>query len=253
MGRQLQTETAPGADLRAPALERGLDILEFVHRRGGLAGFGEIQRGLAIPPSTAVRLLEVLVAKGFLGQTPEGKYRLGEAIQALARPASSTDALKRAAVDLVPALSEAAHGTVLLLGWDGQTIECLAKHLAPESVTMQPVGTLTTDLATRPWGQMIHALLAVDEQQRLEARSAQPDRLRQLAPATRVLLLQQGYLADTIGDPGIVRWTAPVYRGDALWGAIGLGAIANPDDVETLQRRGRLVADTAAMLSRRLG
>ncbi len=65
-------------DGTAPALERGLEILELLSKDPYEMGFQEISQRLRIPPASLWRLLKVLTNKGYVIVDPKRRtYRLG--------------------------------------------------------------------------------------------------------------------------------------------------------------------------------
>ena len=69
-----------------PALEKALDILEYIAERGGFVPAKEISANLNIPIATTYRTVNYLCSRNYLHENPdvEGGYSLGAQIQILA-------------------------------------------------------------------------------------------------------------------------------------------------------------------------
>jgi DNA-binding IclR family transcriptional regulator len=70
---------------RIPAVERAVAVLETIERAARPPSIREISTALAIPRSTAYRILNSLEAGGLLVRTSDAAYRLGPAILRMAR------------------------------------------------------------------------------------------------------------------------------------------------------------------------
>lgn len=102
-----------------PALEKGLDLLEYVSGRAEPQSLAEIARGLGRSPGEIFRMLNCLERRGYLCRE-DGRYRLTLRLHELAHAHSPSDALLRAAERpmraLVGDVVESAHLSVLHQG-----------------------------------------------------------------------------------------------------------------------------------------
>lgn len=149
----------------APALERGLDILETVAKHGSMP-YKEILNELDIPPASAARLLKCLVRKGYLSKTSDtGAYLLGESVGKLVQPMEPSAALREAGEPVLRQLQDSLNQTVVLFHWTGIAWECIAKKNHEDSITMQRVGEVRVDIFNYPWGVFAYEQLARENRQ----------------------------------------------------------------------------------------
>lgn len=64
--------TKPPSKYRAPALDKGLDILELLARDAGSRSMGEISEGIGRSRSEIFRMLQVLEERGYLAKSGDG-------------------------------------------------------------------------------------------------------------------------------------------------------------------------------------
>jgi DNA-binding IclR family transcriptional regulator len=240
------------ADSPAPALERGLAILELLVRTGKPLAFSSIASGLALPTASAARILKVLQAHGYVAQdVGGGPYRLGPAIWTLAGLAPSRQRLCENAGPVLRSLRKLTGNTALLIHWNGQTLECLAKEMDEHSIAMQAVGEIRTNLLGYPWSPCVYEDLA-----------ARPRRLRTVVGGDRAAISRMkaalgkarraGYAY--VGERALRRFAAPVRGvGGRLLGAIGLGGTPATIPDGRIEEFGSAVAAHAARLSSSMG
>lgn len=112
--------TDPGQDARSGAggvqsVHRALDLLEIVAAGGGHLAIGEIAAASDIPLPTIHRLLQTLVARGYMRQMPNRRYALGFRLVSLGSSAGSMVGADTEAIlaELVEQLGETANLAVL--------------------------------------------------------------------------------------------------------------------------------------------
>ncbi len=149
-----------------PALERGLDILEFVAARGE-AGYSQIIDELGLPPASAARLLKCLCQRDYLSKSPDtGDYRIGVAPGKLMAEPNRSEELRQAGQPVLTQLRDLTESTAVLFHWNGIAWECIAKAAHEDSITMQHVGETRVDIFGYPWGVFAYNQL-LNEKRRL--------------------------------------------------------------------------------------
>jgi len=99
----------------APALQRGLDILEDLHAQTEDQSVSAIAERLRLPANSTLRLLATLEAKGYVERDPDSlKYRLTRKPASLALTGVREQSLLEAALPLMRDLRDATGETVLL-------------------------------------------------------------------------------------------------------------------------------------------
>jgi DNA-binding IclR family transcriptional regulator len=68
--------STPDVRYSAPALEKGLDVLELLAADSAGLNLQDIARKLQRSPNELFRMLDVLVRRGYLAREPDATYRL---------------------------------------------------------------------------------------------------------------------------------------------------------------------------------
>lgn len=89
MGQAETTRARTGAGT-VQAVERALDLLEYLAAAGGQAGLADIAHATALPYGTAHRLLRTLAARGYVRQTASREYALAAGMIRLGHAAGRT-------------------------------------------------------------------------------------------------------------------------------------------------------------------
>lgn len=121
-----------GAGLKSVAT--ALDVLECFAQDGSL-GVSDIARKLGVAKSTAHRLLQTLVSRGFAEQDPEsGQYRLGLHLFELGHLAQARNALRHAALPIVRQVATVTGLTVNLAVPDGPDTVFVERIESPDGL-----------------------------------------------------------------------------------------------------------------------
>lgn len=137
-----------------PALDRGLDILEFVSRNKRV-GFGELEKEFNLSPSSLNRLLKTLLLKGYLIKDEQKKYHPGLKMISLINTQSIWKPLINKAHPLLKDISIKFNITVLLLGFSGEQILALDKVMHRDNISMQEIGEVINQNLIAPWGFLL--------------------------------------------------------------------------------------------------
>jgi DNA-binding IclR family transcriptional regulator len=218
--------------------------------------FGEIFAELSISKASAIRLLKVLIARGYATKDDRtGAYLAGPHLAALGRPGREADLMRRASERVLARLSEDARSTALAIHWNGRRMQCLNKVVHQASAPMQQVGTVMLDLDGTPWGWIFYGTL--DEASREEACRHMHDAAafgRKLKKRMTFYENKGFSYDDQTMFKSLRRLTAVVRSATgAIIGAVGIGGnpVTIPDGrVDALGRRVRRAADE---LSRAMG
>lgn len=89
----------------APALEKGLDIIEYLSSKGTPQNQAEIAQGINKSPNEIYRMLAVLEMRGFLKKFNSGKYAISLKLYHLSHRHSPIDGLLKASKTLMEDLS----------------------------------------------------------------------------------------------------------------------------------------------------
>jgi len=257
------------SDAEAPALDRGLALLEWLAEVPEPVRFNEVAAALALNPASTARLLRTLMGRGYVSQAADGTYRVGERAGAWGRAASWLR-LRQEAEPVLASLVEATGNTALAFGYSGSHVQSLAKCVHPDAPAMQPVGHVSDQWLGGPWGWI--ALAAMDEAAReawVRRTGADPavtaDRVwrvrRGLDPEVPCAGREAGrppaagyVLDDRLVIRHVRRMAAPLYgaRGE-LAGMLGLGGTVHTMPKRRIAALGRRLAEHAKTLSVAIG
>jgi len=136
----------------APALNRGLAVLEWIVRAGQPVRFGQITEAMGLNPASTARLLRTLIGRGYLQQNEAGRYTPGPRCAALQPDEGAWPRLKREVEPVLASLVAETGNSAIAFGWSGRHIQSLAKRVHPDAPAMQPIGNVSDQLLKSPWG-----------------------------------------------------------------------------------------------------
>jgi DNA-binding IclR family transcriptional regulator len=232
----------------APALDRGLSILELAMTKSEGCTFGEISKALALSPASTNRFLKVLVARGYLmKKTGSTSYVLGQAVDRLAGKASLADIyIEEGAVFLERLCNEFEETSALFL-WENRQWKSVGRVLHEHSVVMQAVGEVRGDILNYPWSAFAWNTMPKAERKRHLEGYARRKQLKKQLDKEWQMYETLGYIHT---EEQIHRITAPVMQDRVgLVGAMAVGLSGGPLKQATIQLIGQRVSACAAQLS----
>ena len=255
MGRRMTTPSA--TRYSAPALEKGLDILELLSRADAGLTQAEIARSLGRSVSEIFRMLVVLTQRGYLAQDPESdRYMLTTLLFEIAHRTPLVRRLTALAGPLMKRLTQEINQSAHLAVLSGDAILVVGQVDSPGNNVMSVRLGARIDVWQASSGRVILAFLAPEDLEEVFRTVPKPDTLDEAA--LRAELAQIRRLGHEVRDSfmvrGIVNISAPVidHSGRAI------AALTVPhlerfhDSVSFDDCRRRLIA-TAAELSRAVG
>lgn len=200
----------------APALEKGLDILELLSGSASGLTQNQIAAGLERSPSELFRMVEVLTRRGYLGRSPaDGSYRLTLKLFELAHRQPPVKRLLAAALPLMHELARTTRQSNHLVVLHDQRILVLAQVDSPEAMGFAVRLGAHFEFRADRTSARVHAAFQGDERrdemidEMLRNDPRPPARARL---AERIALIRrQGYdehLSDTL--PGITDLCFPI-------------------------------------------
>ncbi len=150
---RLERDKADDSDrpnYHAPALEKGLDILEFLSAASVPQSQTEIARALGRSSSEIFRMLSRLEGRGYLIRDEHsGRYALSLRLFEMAHTHSSIDQLLRVSREPMREIAESTHESVHLSVQRGDDMLILAQEESPEPIRLSiNVGTRQPMLKT---------------------------------------------------------------------------------------------------------
>lgn len=238
------------------ALERGLDVLEYLAANPGGQSLSTIAGSLDIPNSACHRILVELKARGYVRQpTALGDYVMTTRVAALGLAFLSSSGLVDIAQPLIERLAESSGGLVRLAVVDDDRLTWVAKaEGGRKGFRYDPDMGMSARLSCTATG---HAwLMSLSDEQAVALVSQQgfgePREYGPKAPTTVKALLGflhaarvRGYaMIDEVFAPGMAALAAPVQRGERP--AIGVISIAGPRSRMTVAAMQAMVPDLLA-------
>ncbi len=137
--------------LRAPALTRGLDILELLAQAPGEVPFSHLLERTGMPRATLIRLLAVLRAENWIVRSSAG-HAVGPRWQQV-RTATTPPPLTTVASAVLADLVASTGCSAVCFAWSTSAMTVVAKQVHPAAPTMQEMGarTTATSLLPGPW------------------------------------------------------------------------------------------------------
>jgi len=240
-------------------VSRAIDILRFVGERP--RSLGEVAERLEVHKSTALRLLQTLVAEGFARQGGDGLYRVGFGLIALANDSLDDLEVRTAARPFLQSLVDQYGHTVHLAQLVDDRIRYVDKLDGRGTVAMGSRVGNAVDLHTAGVAKAILAFLEPAARRRLEREITfqrftsttivTPERLAEELEVTRA----RGWAEDDGEKEDYINCVAvPVFdaRGRVCAGfsVTALRAVASLDE---LRRIVPAIQDVSRSISRELG
>lgn len=128
----LSNESDSNDRYRAPALDKGLDILELLSAQPNGLTRGEIVKAMGRSPSEIYRMLERLVARDYVWRSPEGdRYALSLKLFVLAQQHPPVDRLIARALPAMDRFCKAAEQSCHLSVYDRGNLTIVAQVNSP--------------------------------------------------------------------------------------------------------------------------
>jgi DNA-binding IclR family transcriptional regulator len=173
---------APGADsgrdYSAPALEKGLDIIEHLAQQPMPVSLADIARALGRTSSEIFRMLALLERRGYVRRTPEsGRYELSLRLYLLGRAHNPFGHLLSAAQSPMQSLTERTQESCHLgIIRDGR-LHLIARAEAPKPIRLTIEAGAAFDVGSTSSGRLIASMLG-DAERDLRGIEAPPDAAR---------------------------------------------------------------------------
>ncbi|KAB7768463.1 IclR family transcriptional regulator [Xanthomonas maliensis] len=212
--------TAP-TKYRAPALDKGLDILELLARTGGGMSMGAISQGVGRSRGEIFRMLQVLEERGYLLRDTDGNYVLTNRLFMLGMQQPHVQNISEAALPVMRRLSDAIYQPCHLVAPSGDQIVVIAQMDMPSDLGLVVRPGHRRPLTHSSSGLVLFAFQQPEVQARwldmLDASEVPFEREQFLAAAAQAR--RDGYaMQPSEAVVGVVDLTAPILqRGSATY------------------------------------
>lgn len=247
-----------------PALERALNILEYLSQKDGPVSFKQIAEDLSIPPASAFRLIKNLVNRGYVREQTNGQsvYALGDQITMLALMMERGATLPTKAAPYMQALSAELGQTTQLAVLQQGTLLYIGQVMADSPGQARVVAPLYTPLNIHisAAGKVLFSHLTKEEQRqclrKITFSPATEKTIRNSASFLKEIaaVRAQGYaLDDEEYAVGIGCMAVPIFRHEQCIAAIGItGGIAAYHDPVRFAQMLQTIQKAAEGLSKAL-
>lgn len=247
---------------RVPAVDRALDVIEFIASLDTEASLAEIMENLAIPRQTLIRILNTLCDRGFLNKSGKrGLYRPGLKFLYLGHRLQSKYDLRTVAWEFMKALSRETRKTIELSTLDHDQLLLLEQIRGSEGVSLYSrVGSVFPFFHAVSVGKIYLSLMSEPKRRAALKKIGMPAVTGHTITDIDVLeqeireIHKRGYAVENqeLRD-GVRRVAAPIFNGDGNHvGCIGIAATIFSFDMEDMDRYGQMVLDTAKKISEKM-
>lgn len=236
--KRMSTEPAK---YRAPALDKGLDILELLARDARPMSMGAISQGVGRSRGEIFRMLQVLEERGYLMRDTDGDYVLTNRLFMLGMQQPQVQNVTEAALPVMRRLADAICQPCHLVAPSGDQIVVIAQMDVPSDLGLVVRPGHRRPLAHSTSGLVLFAFQQADVQARwldaLDASEVAYDRAQFLKDAQQTR--DDGYaMHASEAVVGVVDLTAPILQH---------GSATYTLTVPFIERRPELVGPQAAL------
>jgi DNA-binding IclR family transcriptional regulator len=209
-----QVRMHPQSDYRAPALEKGLEIIELLASAPGRMSLADICDRLGRNPNQLFRTLQVLERRRFIMRIEASRaYKLTDRILHLATAQSASQLFPASVINLMRELSDRVkHSCHLSVASDGEAV-VIENISSPGDLIFNVALGFRRQVAEVPAGVVLFAFQSQETRLRwLESLAIEDDaRFRLVASADRAR--RSGYLEEnSTFAPGITDLCAPIMQ-----------------------------------------
>lgn len=243
----------------APALEKGLDILELLAAEGEGLTQGEIAQRLGRSAPELFRMLSVLQRRGYLDRHSDGGYRLSLRMFELAHQYPPLNRLLAVALPEMQDLAETTRQSCHLVVHFDQRILVVAQVDSPEPMGFRVrMGAHFPMLMDRASPRVLAAFQSADMQERLIAEMQTNSKQRIAAGSIRTelaQLAQQGFhSAPSATAAGVTDLCAPVFdHSEVAVAALTVPYLPQKYVTVTVKKACEALVDTTGRISMQLG
>ena len=236
----------------APALDAGLDIIEFLALKKE-AGFNELCRLLPMSKASVARILKTLSARGYVRKGDAGdKWVPGPKMGFAGLAIPIAEILRAEAPKILRDFVDETGNTALCVHWDGDAYQCVAKEQREGGIVMMELGSTVRDLSRSPWGWLF--FLSLDKEARRKAieSSDAPDLLQSRIDVWARHIEERGFAFDDHEIfPERMRFGAPIRSSSGKTvGALGASGTRISIPPKKLAAFGSSLIDHAGLLSK---
>ncbi len=246
-----------------PAVDRAIDVIEFISSRENDLSLSDIIDNVNIPRQSLIRILNTLCNRGFLDKSSKrGVYRMGLKFLYLGHRLQDKFDLRTMAWESMKELSQETRKTIELSTLDRDQLILLEQIRGSEGLSLYSrVGSVFPYLHAVSVGKVYLSLMTKEKRQRVLEKIGLPAVTKNTITDIEILeneirqVQECGYgFEDQELREGVRRVAAPIFNIDnELVGCIGLSASIFSFDLMDKDKYGQLVKDAARKISEKMG
>lgn len=246
-----------------PAIDRAIDVIEFISSSEKEMALSEIIDGVDIPRQSLIRILNTLCHRGFLDKSSQrGLYRIGLKFLYLGHKLQDKFDLRTVAWKYMKELSEKTRKTVELSTLDRDQLILLEQIRGSEGMSLYSrVGSVFPYFHAVSVGKVYLSLMSEEKRRRVLDKIGMPAMTKHTITDREVLekeireIQKRGYgFEDQELRDGVRRVAAPIFNinGEPM-GCIGLSATIFSFELKDVDLYGRMALDAAKNASSEMG
>ena len=246
-----------------PAIDRAIDVIEFISSREKDLSLSEILENVNIPRQSLIRILNTLCSRGFLDKSSRrGLYRIGLRFLYLGHRLQDKFDLRTLAWEYMKELSQETRKTVELSTLDRDQLILLEQIRGSEGLSLYSrVGSVFPYLHAVSVGKVYLSLMSEDKRRRVLEKIGLPAVTKNTITDMEILekeireVQTRGYgFEDQELREGVRRVAAPIFNFNSEpVGCIGLSASIFSFDLDDVEKYGRMVLTAAKKISEKMG
>jgi IclR family KDG regulon transcriptional repressor len=255
--------TTQKAQNTVPAIDRAIDVIEFISSREKDLPLSEILENVNIPRQSLIRILNTLCNRGFLDKSSKrGRYRIGLKFLYLGHRLQDKFDLRTVAWEYMKELSQETRKTIELSTLDRDQLILLEQIRGSEGLSLYSrVGSVFPYLHAVSVGKVYLSLMSGDKRRRVLEKIGLPAVTKNTITDMEILEKEihdvqiRGYgFEDQELREGVRRVAAPIFNFNAEpVGCIGLSASIFSFDLSDIDKYGHLVMTAAEKISVKMG
>lgn len=205
---------------KAPALAKGLDIIDLIRESGQLS-FNEIQDKTGDNPASLSRYLHTLIAKNYIHKTHCQKYTLGHKLMELSDTKGLWPSINTMIKPLMTQINQDYNVTVLLLAYATNSYIAIDKVIAPDNIGMMSQKSVGKNTIDSLWTNKFYRKnLNLEHEMIMDGIDTLADSYKSLI----TFVGQNDYMENSSLESHIIRLGLPIRHNDYVIATLGIGS-----------------------------
>jgi len=237
---------------KAPALAKGLEIIDLIRLQGALS-FIQLQEKMHENPASLNRYLHTLLTANYLYRNASMKYELGIKLLDLSDNKSIWPKLKYIFMPLLEEINQSFGVTTLLLAFANNYISAIEKVLAPDNLGMMAKNTVISESLTTIWSSRYFNQVEFAEYIEMFAEDTVPVnaiiKTKEEAKKLFEYIQFNGFMAHQEYEKQLNRFAFPITYYNQVIATIGIGTFRQAIDESHVNELSKMVKTRIEELS----